>query len=308
MIPFDYFFAVDWSARNRPSPVKPSKDAIWVGEASARGRTSTTYFRTRHACAAYLEQKLLRLRRKRVFVGWDFSFGYPKGLAKALHLPDKPAWRAIWDHLSELVEDDANNRNNRFSVGAMLNERILAPSGPFWGVPVGQSGIFLGSKRDFDYPVPTRKGPLQERRAVEKLNLRMQPAWKLAYTGSVGSQSLLGIPYVRALRDHEKLRENSHVWPFEEPGADAGAGIVHAEIYPGLLTLPRRSGSILDQEQVRAYVAWLQAHQREDTLTPLLDRPWGPGEKLHKRVTRHEGWVVGLLAADLLTSDLRSAS
>lgn len=299
MTSFDYFFAIDWSARNRPSPARPSRNAIWVGEASARGRIYTRYFRTRSTCAAYLEEKLLRLPRKRVLVGWDFSFGYPKGLAKALTLTDKPAWRAVWDHISELIQDDEKNGNNRFCVGAMLNERIQAPSGPFWGVPAGQSGIFLGSKRDFDYPVPTRKGFLKERRAVERINLRLQPAWKLAYPGSVGSQSLLGIPHVRALRDHEKLREVSHVWPFESSGADAGAAIVHTEIYPSLLTIPLRTQEILDQEQVRAYIAWLQEQQREDKLVTLLDRPWGTDEKLHKRVTGHEGWVLGLSAPDL---------
>ncbi|NJB86977.1 hypothetical protein GGR26_002754 [Lewinella marina] len=294
---FDHFITIDWSARNSPSPAKPSKDAIWIAEATARGRIRCTYFRTRHACHEYLLQRLIRLRKKRVLVGWDFSFGYPKGLAKALRLKQKPAWRAIWDLISELVEDGPDNGNNRFCVGARLNERIMAPSGPFWGVPVGQSGIFLGSKCDFDYPVPTRKGPLPERRHVETLNLRLQPAWKLAYTGSVGSQALLGIPCVRFLRDHEKLRTVSRVWPFEEVagGADAGAVIVHAEVYPSLLTIPRQKGQILDREQVRRHVAWLQEEQRAGTLGRYLDRPWGPGSKLHKRVTGHEGWVLGLV-------------
>ncbi|MGB3801981.1 MAG: hypothetical protein WA952_19330 [Lewinella sp.] len=298
MPPFDYFLAIDWSARNKPSPAKPSKDAIWVGEATATGRVRTTYFRTRQACYTYVEKKLLQYRKKRVLVGWDFAFGYPKGTAKALRLKEKPAWRAIWEYLAEVVEDDASNTNNRFQVGALLNERITSPSGPFWGIPVGQSGIFLGSKRDFDYPLPTRKGFLHERRYVETLNLRLQPVWKLAYAGGVGSQALLGIPRVRALREHEQLRDVSHIWPFEMDWAtadeSAGGAIVHTEIYPSLLTVPRRKGQILDQEQVRAYVKWWQEHQREGTLMTLLERPWGEDPKIHKRVVNHEGWVVGL--------------
>ncbi|PPK84710.1 hypothetical protein CLV84_3872 [Neolewinella xylanilytica] len=301
MPPFDYFVAIDWSARNKPSPAKPTKDAIWIGEATATGPVRTRYFRTRQACCDYLEEKLLRYRKKRVLVGWDFAFGYPKGLAKALRLADKPGWRAVWDHLAEYIEDDARNDNNRFRVGALLNERIMALSGPFWGVPIGQSGIFLGSKRDFEYPVRTRKGFLRERRYVEMLNLRLQPAWKLAYAGSVGSQALLGIPRVRALRDHEKLRDVSRIWPFETAaeGANAGAGsagaaIVHAEIYPSLLAVPRRKGQILDREQVKTFVEWLQEQQRAGTLPTLLDRPWGEDPKLHRRVVKHEGWVLGL--------------
>ncbi len=299
MAPFDYFLAIDWSARNKPSPAKPSKDAIWVGEASARGRVRTTYFRTRQSCYDYLKEKLIRYRRKRVLIGWDFAFGYPKGLAQALRLRGKPAWRAIWDYLAERVHDDARNANNRFQVGALMNERVQAPSGPFWGVPVGQSGIFLGSKRDFEYPVPTWNGFLQQRRFVETHNLRMQSAWKLAYSGSVGSQALLGIPRVRALRDHEKLRDTSLIWPFETAadgggGEDAGSTIIHAEIYPSLLTIPRRKGQILDREQVKTYVRWLQDHQRSGSLADLLERPWGHNRKIHKRVVKHEGWVLGL--------------
>ena len=296
MMPFDHFFAIDWSARNGPSPAKPSANAIWVGEATATGRARTTYFRTRHACHAYLERRLLRLRKQRVLVGWDFNFGYPKGLAKALRLRDKPAWRAVWDFISDRIHDDDRNHNDRFRVGALLNERIQAPSGPFWGVPTGQSGIFLGSKCDFDYPVPTKKGFLPERRHVETLNRRLQPAWKLAYAGSVGSQALLGIPRVRALRDHEQLRDVSRVWPFETEDLrrSAGAVIVHAEVYPSLLTVPRRKGRILDRDQVKAYVRWLQEAQAAGTLPGYLERPWGDDAGLHKRVTKHEGWVLGM--------------
>ena len=296
MSPFDYFLAVDWSARNRPSPVKASANAIWVGEATATGRVRTTYFQTRHACHEYLERKLLRLRKQRVLVGWDFNFGYPKGLAKALRLREKPPWRAIWDFIADRIHDDERNHNDRFRVGALLNERIQAPSGPFWGVPTGQSGIFLGSKCDFDYPVPTPKGVLAERRYVETLNRRLQPAWKLAYAGSVGSQALLGIPRVRALRDHGKLRETSRVWPFETEDLrrSAGAVVVHAEVYPSLLSVPRQRGRILDREQVKAYVRWLQEAQQSGTLPGYLDRPWGEDARLHKRVTKHEGWVLGM--------------
>jgi hypothetical protein len=314
---FTHFMAIDWSARNKPSPAKPSKDAIWLAEATATGRVRTHYFRTRHACHTYLEGRLLRLRDKRVLVGWDFCFGYPKGLAKALRLKGKPPWRAVWDFMGNHIADDVKNQNNRFAVGGLLNERIRAPGGPFWGVPTGQSGIFLGSKRDFDYPVPTKRGWLEERRLVERLHPRMQPAWKLAYTGSVGSQSLLGIPYVAKLRDHEKLRDVSRVWPFEasagvsvgrgggpsrKPGVSqgapiaigAGASIIHAEIYPSLLTLPKRD-RITDREQVRSYVKWLQQQQREGKLIDLLRQPWGEEEKVDRRVRGHEGWVLGLL-------------
>jgi len=146
---FDHFISVDWSSRAKPSSAKPTKDAIWVAQASATGKVTTRYFRTRAACTTYLEKRLVQLHKKgkRVLIGWDFVFGYPKGLAKALKMKKKPAWRQVWRLITGLIRDNAKNHNNRFSVGAELNRRITSGSGPFWGVPAGQSGIFLGSKR-----------------------------------------------------------------------------------------------------------------------------------------------------------------
>lgn len=300
LLKFDHFIAVDWSARNRASPVRPSRDAIWLAQASAQGRISVRYFRTRHACCVYLRKRLSALAKagKRVLVGWDFSFSYPKGLAKALKLPKKSSWKNIWQELHELVEDEETNRNNRFAVGAELNRRVSRGSGPFWGVPSGQSGIFLGSKKDFRYPVITKKAVLKERRLVEQRVPKMQPAWKLAYAGSVGSQTLLGLPRLYQLRFlDETLRFCSLIWPFETDFDRSlppeGACIIHAEIYPSMLQF-NAADKIPDRAQVRAYIGWLQAGQSAGWLSNWLAEPAGLSAKERKRVVRHEGWVLGV--------------
>lgn len=296
---FDYFITVDWSSRAKPSPVKPTKDAIWVGEGSASGRVSTRYFRTRELAVAYVEKKLVRLIKanKRVLVGWDFVFGYPKGLGKALKIEKKRPWKHIWKLLDRLTIDKANNYNNRFTVGAELNRRISLGSGPFWGVPAGQSGIFLGSKRDFNYPVVNKRAILQERRLVEERVRKMQPAWKLAYTGSVGSQALLGIPRLYQLVfKNDALKANSFIWPFETHFAErmpGGTCVVHAEIYPSMVPLTGKH-AVLDKAQVRAYVRWLQAEQQGGTLEGWLAGPNDLSKKERKQVLRQEGWVLGV--------------
>ena len=48
-------------------------------------------------------------------------------------------------------------------------------------------------------------GNLAEKRLIDTWMTGAQPCWKLAYTGSVGSQALTGIPVVRALRDDPRL-------------------------------------------------------------------------------------------------------
>lgn len=299
MAPFDYFIVVDWSSRNKPSPARPSKDAIWLGEGSAKGRVYTRYFRTRFACIAYLKHKLKRLYKqgKRVLVGWDFVFGYPHGLGKALKRKRKPAWQSIWKLLDRLIIDEENNCNNRFTVGAELNRRISVGSGPFWGVSAGQSGIFLGAKKDFSYPVINKRATLAERRLVEQRLPKMQPAWKLAYAGSVGSQALLGIPKVYDLCFKDKaLRSFNYVWPMQTRFAKkipTGACVVHAEIYPSMLKIAAND-SIKDRAQVKAYVQWLQGEQAADDLKKWLAGPKHLKKSKRKRVLDHEGWVLGV--------------
>lgn len=301
LIDFNHFVAIDWSSRAKPSPRKPSRNAIWVAEASAKGKVVTHYFRTRAACTDFLEERLLSLHRKgrRVLVGWDFSFGYPKGLAKALKIkPRRSAWLKIWELLDVLISDADNNHNNRFSVGGQLNHRIGSGSGPFWGVPIGQSGIFLGSRKDFSYPVTSRRVFLPERRLVEVRMPRLQPAWKLAYAGSVGSQALLGIPRVLYLaKKVPGLEAISRIWPFETDFAEkipmTGALVLHAEIYPSMLSLPGKD-QIPDREQVQHYVRFLQTEQRKAGLLDLLTEPPELNRKARKQILRHEGWVLGI--------------
>lgn len=299
---FDRFIVIDWSAKNAPSALQPSKDSIWLAEASASGkRVVTRYFRTRHAVIDYVRSQLRKSVRKqeRVLLGIDAIYAYPAGLAKALKLKRKPEWKSIWDLIHNLGTDDEKNRNNRFFVGAELNRRIKAPLGPFWGVPMGQSGIFLGAKKDFTYPVYTKRATLAEKRLVEQRSPGMQPTWKLAYTGSVGSQGLTAIPYLYSLRfEDEKLSNHSKVWPFEtgfstNPLPEPEDLIIHAEIWPSLVDRPRKD-KIPDREQVRSLARWLVSRQQSGTLTELFDAPDGLSRKDLKRCIREEGWVLGV--------------
>ena len=299
-MPFDRFIVIDWSSRSSPSPKKPSKDAIWVAEGSAKGGVTTKYFRTRHDCSDYLLRRLRNFakRGKRVLVGWDFAFGYPKGLAKALRLGKGQPWLKIWSLLLRLIDDRPDNGNNRFTVGGDLNRRITGGSGPFWGAPAGQSGVFLGGGKDFKYPVTNKRVALAERRLVERRLPKMQPPWKLAYTGSVGGQSLVGIPRLCGLTHAEPLADLTKVWPFETDFANAipaeGPLVLHAEIYPSMLPVNKKV-SILDREQVKTYVRWLQDVQAKGGLAAVLAGPGDLSAKERKQATKHEGWVLGVV-------------
>ncbi|HEX6780326.1 MAG TPA: hypothetical protein VF099_19135, partial [Ktedonobacterales bacterium] len=306
---FDVYLAVDWSARSKPGPAAPAQDALWVGEAFAPGLAEAeapreSYWRTRRACRDYLRARLLEHIQagRRVFIGCDFPYGYPSGLAQALSLSESvPPWRRIWNELSRLIADDASNANNRFEVANALNARCAGPTpGPFWGCPAGTAfgNLLPTSPR---YPYQTRAGPALERlRQTERLARGTQPGWKLYGTGSAGGQALLGIPVVCRLRDDPALAGVSRVWPFETgfttlPTPKDGPTIIHAEIWPGLVSDQLdRALPIRDQAQVRAAARWLARLDDAGQLGTLFNPPAAHSSGMSDRYSEEEGWILGV--------------
>ena len=291
---FDRYLAVDWSANNRR---KLGKDSIWSCVADrSTNELRTRNHPTRRAAESWLLQEFVAavVAEERVLAGMDFPYGYPAGFAAALGLHDDP-WRAIWTYLTDHVVDDHENRSNRFDVASDVNLE-LGRRAPFWGRPEHLSLPGLPARRDLAYQDIEHPGQLPEWREVERTlrdrGASPQPAWKLAYTGSVGSQTLLGIPAVQRLRNHEALRDVSRVWPFEVLVPDLPAGspaVVHAEIWPSIVPFTHEAGSCADERQVRAVVRAWRELDRSDRLAPWLAAP--PDTKT---VRAEEGWVLGV--------------
>src|SRR5262249_46629937 len=152
---------------------------------------------------------------RRVLVGLDLPYGYPVGFASALGVSD---WVGVWEYLDRHISDGKDNVNNRFEVAATINQR-LGVQAPLWGRPKQRNLPALPVCKQVSYGGAEEGPGLPEWRAVDRrlrqLRLSPQPVWKLAYTGSVGSQSLVGIPVLRHLRFDHALRDVSRVWPFE---------------------------------------------------------------------------------------------
>jgi len=279
---------VDWSAAAVP---RRGADSIWIADYGvASGAVQLENPPTRQAAS---DGMLARCQAalaagERLLIGCDFSFGFPVGMAAALGWRgDGPAWRFVWDALAAELIDQPDNGNNRFALAAAWNRRISGRAEPFWGCPpsaVDPGG--LAPRRQGD-------GGLPARRQVETLLPRLQPVWKLYTTGSVGSQSLTGIPRLRWLRDHPALAPWLRLWP-QETGLcppDPGVRIVLAEIFPSLLTPPPLAGLPKDAAQVTALARWLAQAD--------LDRLFAVGAvspALRQAAEGEEGWVLGVTA------------
>lgn len=124
------------------------------------------------------------------------------------------------------------------------------------------------------------------------------------YNGSVGSQALVGIPYVYKLSRHPLLAGVSRVWPFEtgftpEPIPSHGPFILHAEIWPGVVDQRVREFTaqnpemIRDQVQVRAMCEWAAECDSKGMLGQYFDVPKGLNPEQIRQCTEEEGWVLG---------------
>jgi precorrin-8X/cobalt-precorrin-8 methylmutase len=291
---FDTYVMVDWSAAAVPTL---GRDSIWYALRAGR-RERCANLPTRAAAQAALRTLLLEQRGlgRRVLVGFDFPFGYPTGFAAALGLE---GWRGIWRFLAEHISDGDDNANDRFAAAARINRERFGGAFPFWGHPPG---------RTLDGLAPVKHAGFRSGRAgsagfAERRLCELQPGarsaktvWQLAYTGSVGSQVLVGLPRVLALREHRDLRGAARIWPFETRArGDDQPPIVIAEIWPSLWPEAWRDletrAACRDEAQVRGLARLMQHLDRDGALAHLLDPPLSRADAAQ---IGEEAWILGL--------------
>jgi hypothetical protein len=291
---FDRYLMIDWSGASVP---RRGRDSIWTCLIEARRQPRIENHPTRQAATLAVRAMMLDSVQsgRRLIAGFDFSFAYPAGFAARLGLAGESAgepWLAIWQLLAREIVDRDDNANNRFAVGASLNRRFGGEAFPFWGCPARHecATLVMRCRR------PHGPDDIAERRLAERALKQVQPSWKLHYTGSVGGQTLVGIPRLHALRFDPDLAAVTRVWPFETGFLPLTrqhldrVGVLITEIYPSLIPLPDGT-AVKDARQVEAMARFLLQRDRAGDLGALFAAPVDAGERTI--IEREEGWIFG---------------
>nr|WP_224825142.1 gephyrin-like molybdotransferase Glp [Cognatishimia sp. MH4019] len=283
---------VDWSASNTPSPAKPKKDAIFVGQDDRQ----PVYCRTRADAMALIEERL-RSTPGRILLGFDFAFGFPPGFAEAL--TGRAEARAVWADLACRIRDGKNNENNRFQVADAINAATPG-EGPFWGRPVGLTlpHLDMTKRRTAAYP---------EFRAIEGHSKGAKSVWQLAGAGAVGSQTLIGLAHLHRLC--EAFGDEIAVWPQNTGWSKPDARITLVEIYPALLNRAPLDAlcegwdksdpvyEIPDAVQVRGLCHAFHQAQKQGLLDRFFAEPAGLPDPA--QIAREEGWILGVTTDEI---------
>ena len=278
---FDSVAVVDWSAGNDTGPT-PRKDAIWAGCVIAGAPTEPVYLRNREHAFDWLSDLIATelATGRRLLLGFDFPFAYPKGFACAILGRDDPL--ALWDFYAKALKDTPR-ANNRFALASDLNARFPGV-GPFW---------FNGTATDHPH-LPRRKldrtdaHGLPERRRCESQAKGTFTCWQMGGAGAVGGQVMTGMAMLSRLR--AAFPGDLAAWPFEPLTAQ----VALVEIWPSLIAdvVRREADPIKDRAQVRLLSRAL-ADLPSDALEQMLavDAP-------------REGWILGLGHEDALREAL----
>ena len=288
---FDRIVIAGWSDADAPTR---GDNSIWRASIEVgTNEVACVNHATRQQATRALIDELATTAGRSVFVGFDFPLGFPTGFARRL-VGATANWRAVWTAVDDVVEDHADNTNNRYGAGAALNARAGMSPGPFWGCPPDQDH---GSVR------PTRPetfaGLPEYRIAEQRLanqGVSTPTVWQLHGPLAAGGRALLGMPLVRELAERSGLAKRIRLWPFETgctetPTRASSDAVVIGEIWPWSYELDPSAHPLPDAARAISTAHHLAALDRDGRLGELF-APNVREEDLIV-VEREEGWILG---------------
>lgn len=288
---FDRILIVDWSGAS--TPVR-GKNSIWACLVEQHQTGCNLLWLENFSTRAAFMQRFDReveqalATGKRLLAGFDFAFGYPLGTAA--RVTGQGDWQALWQAIAKDVRDADDNANNRFEMAARWNRDYFADGARFWGRP---QGLSLPTLTDTKPPAATT--PPFAFRISERHAKGAKSVWQLAYAGSVGSQSLLGIARLSRFLDQHPKRDTIAVWPFETGFSTTFThSVVLAEIYPSLFQVELNEGDVKDAAQVRHVAMQFARFDAAGVFGALFSRPMRLSDAEVGAALKEEGWVLGI--------------
>ena len=213
---FDFYIMADWSGAARRRGMRA--DAIWIafgGKVDERPKTISPFSRSE---AIQLVRKLLEAQVSdghRTLVCFDFAYAFPRDFSAALQaatgrLDNVPPWLLVWQYLHDQIRDDdepssarkPSNRSNRFEVASKINSLWSLDgdsAGPFWSAPSEGRYRYISQNQPAQ-SFQSAQGYATPARRFTDLRARSGSPFRLFGHGSVGSQTLTGIPRLHELR------------------------------------------------------------------------------------------------------------
>ena len=310
MVKFDRFIFADWSSSKGSNM---GENSIWIGSCS-RGAMKTVEVvnpPTRKEALSHLQKIITDNRNAKTLVGFDFGFGYPHEVYDKNTIGKD--WEALWKRLHKeiLCKECGNEKRNRFKLAQEWNkEHRLC----FWGEPNTKKGEQpIGLKKDKVRKIMDGMGELRiTEKCIKRSDVKSQ--WQLYGKGSVGSQTLLGIPYAYELREYLNGNNiDTKVWPFETDFTKKFKGQVlicevHFGAIPEVMLCVDKKVKLFkkneshrlkndypkDRMQVEKMCQFF-AKKNESDIKQLLEFKWDRFEKNEKdKITKKEGWILGV--------------
>lgn len=293
---FSAYVIVDWSAASKAAT---GTDCVSIGVLKRDVRFRLAFESYTTTTRAEAEKRLglilddLKKRNEKAFMGFDFPLGFPTGLAPALKLTTEPHWRAVWNWLDKMVKDKADNTNNRFGVAAEINRRVTDGPFPFWGCAPRDTLTTLQPKKTRDHG----EGDLPEMRLTDIAAKTGRSIWKLYYAGSIGGQTILGIPAVSRLK--AARADAMKIWPLETgwqtltPAELDGVDLVVAEVDPMAAKANPAPGEAKAIAQLRALAEQFAKLDEAGKFGDLFAAPKGVDDASLEIAQTEEGWILG---------------
>ena len=224
-------------------------------------------------------------QQKRALLGFDFSYSFPKGFWNTLTNADE-TWEEMVRGMAEgslnipsIVEEPSSNARKWAEIAnEVIIRKLKTDSGPFWGPNFIQDKdprFFIHQTHHFN-----------ECRLVEQRLTRCKPIFKIGGHGTVGLQSLCGIPLLHSFVS-KCITENIplHEWPFV--GWDTNEGNMLVEWYPAIYNTGKKS----DINDALACVEWARSMDNQGLLKQYFHPILSEREKIQ---ARFEGWILGV--------------